>query len=152
MERGRRSFRRAAIILSLFCSALGAVAAATTRGQQARIERLEDAVLAPCCYTEPVSRHQSDIAIKMRLEIADWVAAGKSDQEILGTYVQRYGARVLVDPSTKPGPWMMWAPWVFAIAMLVYGGWLLRRWRGRPPEGASTRPEMLVLPAFDDEE
>ena len=123
-----------------------------TPEQQARIAKLEDAVLAPCCYTEPVSRHQSDIAIKMRLEIADWVAAGKSDQAILDTYAQRYGARVLVDPSTKPGPWMMWVPWVFGIAVLVFGGWLLTRWRARPVAAASTGPDILVLPAFDDEE
>jgi hypothetical protein len=28
---------------------------------------LEHAVLAPCCYTEPVAIHQSEIAVKMRL-------------------------------------------------------------------------------------
>ncbi len=50
---------------------------------QARVDRLEHAVLAPCCYTESVAIHQSEIAVKMRLEIAKRVAAGKSDQEIL---------------------------------------------------------------------
>ncbi len=126
--------------------------AATTPAQQARILRLEDSVLAPCCYTEPVSRHQSDIAIKMRLEIANWVVAGKSDQEILDTYAARYGARVLVDPSTKLGTWMMWAPWAFGIGVLVFGGWLLTRWRAKPVAAVAAGPDILVLPAFDDEE
>jgi cytochrome c-type biogenesis protein CcmH/NrfF len=126
--------------------------AATTPAQQTRIARLEDSVLAPCCYTEPVSRHQSDIAIKMRLEIANWVVAGKSDQEILNTYAARYGARVLVDPSTKPGMWMLWVPWLFGIAVLVFGGWVLTRWRAKPVAAASNGLDILVLPAFDDEE
>ena len=36
--------------------------------QQARIERLENLILAPCCYREPVSRHGSEIAQTIRLE------------------------------------------------------------------------------------
>jgi hypothetical protein len=44
--------------------------------RQARIDRLKHAVLAPCCYAEPVAIHQSEIPVKMRLEIAECVAAG----------------------------------------------------------------------------
>jgi len=61
------------IALSSFTA--GLVLAETAEKQQARVERLEHAVLAPCCYTEPVAIHQSEIAVKMRLEIAKWVAA-----------------------------------------------------------------------------
>jgi cytochrome c-type biogenesis protein CcmH/NrfF len=71
------------------------VLAETAEKQQARVERLEHAVLAPCCYTEPVAIHQSEIAVKMRLEIAKWVAAGRSDREIIDTYVGLYGSKVL---------------------------------------------------------
>lgn len=107
------------------------VFAETAEQQQARIKRLEGAVLAPCCYTQPVSIHESEIAIKMRLEIAKWVAAGKTDQEILDTYVQRYGANVLVDPRTLPREWMQWVPWLVLVVGLVVGLWVLRRWRSR---------------------
>ena len=79
--------------------------AESQKEQEARIARLQDAVLAPCCYTEPVSRHQSEIALKMRIEIAKWVSAGKTDREILGAYIDLYGSKVLVDPRSKPGAW-----------------------------------------------
>jgi len=63
------------------------VIAETAQQQQLRVDHLEHAVLAPCCYTEPVAIHRSEIAVKMRLEIAKSVAAGRSDREIIDTYV-----------------------------------------------------------------
>jgi cytochrome c-type biogenesis protein CcmH/NrfF len=53
--------------------------------QSERIVHLEDSLLAPCCYTQPVSKHMSDIAFDMRKEIGEMVLAGKSDGEIFGS-------------------------------------------------------------------
>ena len=126
----------------------------TPGDQEARIVQLEDGILAPCCYTEPVSRHQSEIAMKMRLEIARWVAAGKTDQDILDTYVRQYGSRVLVDPRTKPGWWTPWIPWLTAIFAVVLGLWLLQHWRAKPvPAGIGTVDfDLAVLPDLDEED
>ncbi len=126
--------------------------AETTEQQQVRVDRLEHAVLAPCCYAESVAVHQSEIALKMRLEIAKWVAAGKTDQEILNTYVGAYGAKVLVDPRTAPRWWMQWVPWL-ALAFGIAGGfWLLQRWRARPGAGSTSVGDQFVeLPDLDDE-
>jgi cytochrome c-type biogenesis protein CcmH/NrfF len=96
-----------------------------------RVERIENAVLAPCCYKEPVSRHQSEIAVKMRVEIANWVAAGKSDREILDTYAGLYGAKVLIDPRTAPRWWVQWVPWGALLIGCAGGIWLLWRWRSK---------------------
>ena len=124
----------------------------TAEQQQARVGRLEHAVLAPCCYTEPVAIHQSEIAVKMRVEIAKWVAAGKTDQEILNTYVGLYGAKVLVDPRTAPRWWMQWVPWLVLAFGVAGGFWLLHRWHARPASEASAAgDESLELPDFDDE-
>jgi cytochrome c-type biogenesis protein CcmH/NrfF len=128
--------------------------AADVDDQRARIERLQDSVLAPCCYTEPVSRHQSDIALKMRIEIVKWVAAGRTDREILDTYAQEYGSKVLVDPRTIPGWWTPWIPWLTVVVAMGFGFWLLRRWHARPVSdpAASSDPAFALLPDFDDEE
>jgi cytochrome c-type biogenesis protein CcmH/NrfF len=104
--------------------------------QPDRVLRLENAVLAPCCYTEPVSRHQSEIAMKMRLEIAKWVDQGRPDDEILAEYVSRYGAKVLVDPNTLPRPWSYWVPWVLVAFAAVGTGALVLRWRRAAPAPA----------------
>ena len=121
---------------------------------RARIRRIENAVLAPCCYTEPVSRHQSEVAIKMRIEIAKWVAEGRTDQEILNTYVRQYGGKVLVDPRTIPAWWSAWIPWLTAIFGVIFGFWILRRWHNTPlPAGLPpSSAEIPELPDFDDED
>ena len=127
--------------------------AETPAEQKARVQRIEDLVLAPCCYTEPVSRHQSEIAVKMRIEIAKWVAGGKTDQEILGTYVRQYGAKVLVDPRTTPRWWTPLVPWLVAIFAVAFGFWLLRRWHAKMPPAApfSPSPDVAVPPDIGDE-
>ena len=128
------------------------VLADTVEQQQARVDRLEHAVLAPCCYTEPVAIHQSEIAVKMRLEIVKWVAMGRSDREILDTYVGLYGSKVLVDPRTVPRGWTPFFPWLVFILGVFLVVWLLRRWRAAPRTAtASSTTEVLNLPDVDDE-
>ena len=97
--------------------------------QRARIQRLEKAVLAPCCYTETVGQHQSEIAVKMRIEIAKWVERGRTDEDILDTYAKRYGAKVLVDPNTIPKGWTLLVPWAVAGLGALGAAWMLWRWR-----------------------
>lgn len=126
--------------------------AQTAEQPQARVARLEHAVLAPCCYTESVAIHQSEIAVKMRLEIAKWVAAGKSDQEILDTYAGLYGSKVLVDPRTMPRGWTPFFPWLVLILGVFLVAWLLKRWRAAPRTAAAlSATEVVNLPDFDDE-
>jgi cytochrome c-type biogenesis protein CcmH/NrfF len=140
-------------VKQLFLASLPLLALAKTAEQQhARIERLEHAVLAPCCYTEPVAIHQSEIAVKMRLEIAKWVAIGRSDEEIIGTYVGLYGSEVLVDPRTVPRGWMPFVPWLVLILGMFLVAWLLKHWRAAPrAAAASSTTETLNLPDVDDE-
>ena len=116
---------------------LGVVLAASpivTPEQRALVEKLERALLAPCCYQEVVATHNSEQAKTMRAEIAAMVAAGKTEQEILDYYKKRYGARVLVEP--EGAQW--WVMNVVPIAMLAGGALvvvrLLLKWR----RGAAT--------------
>jgi cytochrome c-type biogenesis protein CcmH/NrfF len=119
--------------------------------EQARIERLEKAVLAPCCYTQTVALHQSEIAVKMRLEIAKWVKEGKTDDEILATYAKLYGDKVLVDPNTLPRGWMLWVPWAIVGLATLGSGWIVWRWRARRL-GAVAPPDAggVALPDISD--
>ena len=141
------------LVQLLFLALLPSLVLAETEEQQrARVERLEHAVLAPCCYTESVAIHQSEIAVKIRLEIAKWVAMGRSDREIIDSYVGLYGSKVLVDPRTEPRGWMPFFPWLVLILGTFLVAWLLRRWRAAPrtPAALSTT-EVPNLPDFDDQ-
>ncbi|MGQ9635889.1 MAG: cytochrome c-type biogenesis protein [Bryobacteraceae bacterium] len=138
----------------LFLPLLSApVFAETAELQQARIERLENAVLAPCCYSEPVSRHQSEIAVKMRAEITDWVRQQKSDREILDTYKRLYGTQVLVEPEGAARWWMHIVCWVVLTSGSLAAAWLLKRWHSNPKVGTSPpNIEGRALPDLEDEE
>ncbi len=107
-------------------------AAETAVQQRARIEVLENSLLAPCCYAEPVSRHQSEAAAQMKVEIARWVSEGKSNQQIIGAYIERYGQKVYAPPK-PPGLWVRLVPW---LALLAGGGaivlWLRKMTAHRP--------------------
>jgi cytochrome c-type biogenesis protein CcmH/NrfF len=143
-------------LIQLFFLALlpSLVLAETAEQQQARVGRLERAVLAPCCYTEPVAIHQSEIAIKMRLEIAKWVEQGRTDQEVLDTYARLYGAKVLVDPNVAPGGWSYLVPWAVVVLGAMSTAWILWRRQMARTAGvvASTGPDGVLpeVPDFDD--
>jgi cytochrome c-type biogenesis protein CcmH len=99
-----------------------------------RVKKLEEGLLAPCCYAEPVARHNSEVAAKMRAEITSWVAEGKSDAAILAIYKERYGLRVLAEPEGARFLWLSLIPWVafaigFAIVVLV-----IRKLRAPPAD------------------
>jgi cytochrome c-type biogenesis protein CcmH len=96
--------------------------------QQQRILKLENSLLAPCCWAESVARHRSDVALQMRAEIANFVSEGRSDREILDFYKQKYTSRILVEPEGEKWWWMHIVP----IIILALGGlgvvMLLRKW------------------------
>ena len=121
----------------------------------ARVKRIEKAVLAPCCYKETVGQHQSEIAVQMRVEIANWVEQGRTDEEILDTYAKRYGAKVLVDPNTIPKGWTLVVPWAVLGLGTLGGAWMLRRWRAArlATTNSATAGGVVLpdIPDFDDE-
>ena len=114
-------------------------------------QHLEKAVLAPCCYTETVGQHQSEIAVRMRVEIAKWVEQGRTDEDILDTYTKRYGAKVLVDPNTIPKGWTLVVPWAAAGLGGLGAAWMLWRWRAlRLATAAPSDPGGVILPDIPD--
>jgi cytochrome c-type biogenesis protein CcmH len=104
--------------------------------QRERAHRLENALLAPCCYSEPVARHNSSAAAEVRADIAAQIAAGKTDREILDSYIAQYGQRILVEPEGAKWWWMHVVPVVMVLAGLIFVIWLLARWR-RPVSPAT---------------
>jgi cytochrome c-type biogenesis protein CcmH/NrfF len=130
---------------------LGSVQQSPSAGQKERIRRLQMAVLAPCCYSEPVFRHNSDISMKMRAEIAEWVVAGRSDREILDTYKQQYGLMVLAEPEGAKWWWEHVIPLiVLALGTLVVVFVLRHMLRTRRP-AVAVAGDLPPLPdEFDD--
>ena len=104
----------------------GCLSAAGQNSAPQRVTALENRLLAPCCYSEPVSRHQSEVALRMRLEIARLVQEGKSDQEIIDGYVSRYGREVVADFAPTPS-WAHLVPWLLVpLGAIGLAFWIRR--------------------------
>ncbi|KAA3596802.1 MAG: cytochrome c-type biogenesis protein CcmH [Calditrichaeota bacterium] len=79
-------------------------------------KRLEDGLIAPCCWTKSVSNETSGIAGEMKQEIRKLLEEGKSEQEIKDYYVSQYGKRVLAAPEMEGfGIAAYLGPWVFIL-------------------------------------
>jgi cytochrome c-type biogenesis protein CcmH len=75
--------------------------AAENKSSEDLIREIEDNLIAPCCWSQPVSQHYSEAADQIRKEVRTMVAEGKSRDEILDYYVAKYGERILAAPRPK---------------------------------------------------
>ena len=83
-----------------------------------RYQRLCQRLMAPCCWSQTLEFHTSLEADQARTVLADLLRAGKSDREILDTFIGRYGERILSEPEgTK---WMVLT--AVPIVALLLGG------------------------------
>src|SRR5262245_56016537 len=63
---------------------------------------LEGRIIAPCCWTQTIDVHGSEISSELRREIRRRLKAGESADVIQEDFVKRYGARVLAVPPGNP--------------------------------------------------
>jgi len=102
--------------------------------QQQRIRQLEESMLAPCCWAESVAVHRSEIAARMRAEIAKFVAQGMTDREILDHYKGIHGARILREPEGGARFLVYLIPVVATVAGLLLVLVVIRRLSHHVPE------------------
>jgi cytochrome c-type biogenesis protein CcmH len=134
----------AVLIAAIMCAAVSFGA----QGQPASAEEreIDDQLLAPCCWTQPVSQHYSDVAEKIRNEVHEMVTAGKSRDEILNHYVAQYGERILVTPRAQGFNAMIYIlPWVALILGAFVVIFLLKKMRS-PAPAQSPSPSPSPLP------
>ncbi|MBN1568952.1 MAG: cytochrome c-type biogenesis protein CcmH [Acidobacteria bacterium] len=110
-----------AIILAAALPAAPSFSAQSTSISE-KAREIEDLLIAPCCWTQPVSQHYSEEADAIRKEVREMLAAGKSRDEILDYYVSQYGERILAVPRPRGFYALVFVlPWV----ALITGAWLL---------------------------
>jgi cytochrome c-type biogenesis protein CcmH len=62
---------------------------------------IESMLIAPCCFSQQVSIHQSPAADEARQDIRARLASGQTRQEILDVYTAQYGKRILAEPPAE---------------------------------------------------
>ena len=109
-----------AVLLTLFAVLPGAP-------QQAKIHRIEAKLMAPCCYTQTIDIHDSEIAQQMRGEVTQMVLAGQSEQAIIDHYKAIYGETILAVPDGASGSLVFSIPgYITIFATLALLGGILK--------------------------
>jgi len=116
----------------LFLTMAAAVPSASQRGT---IRNIETRLMAPCCYTQMIDVHESEIAQQMRSEVTEMVMEGKSEPEILTYYKTEYGESILAVPDGRTGTV------AFAIPIIVLPTAALLLFAGIRKRG-SVRPQL----------
>ena len=91
------------------------------------------------CANETIAESNAQLAIDLRREVAEQVKAGKTDDEIIGFIVDRYGDYVLFKPPFKAKTYLLWlGPAVFFL-LALWG--MLRVAANRRAQSAARRKE-----------
>lgn len=98
-----------------------------TGDQLKTILRLEDELMAPCCYSQTIRIHMSAVAEEMREEVTAMVLSGKSEQEIIKYYKAKYGETILVVPDGKAGQIAYGVPIIAVLSALGLLTFSIRR-------------------------
>jgi cytochrome c-type biogenesis protein CcmH len=136
----------AALLIAAFALPALAAQAPDLEGQARAIE---SRLVAPCCFRQQVSEHQSGAADEMRADIRARLRRGETESAILDAYVARYGPKVLAQPPARG-----FALSLYVLPVLLLLGTasvltiLIRRFAGRGarPPGLE---RVATEPAFD---
>ncbi len=107
----------------------------------ARAVKLGEQLRCLVCQNQTIEESNAELALDLRRQIREQIAAGKSDAEITQYMVDRYGDFVLYRPPLKSTTLLLWiGP---ALLLLVGIAVLVRVLRSRraAPEDAPLSPE-----------
>ena len=111
-------------------TAVSRVDAAMEEGREQIAALVEEQLIAPCCWRAPLSQHYSGTAERMKEDLRQMLANGKTQDEILDHYKAMYGERIL---SSPPNAGFNRLAYLFTPLMFLVGGGIifitLRRWR-----------------------
>ncbi len=110
---------------------------------EAEAKQLENMIIAPCCWRQPVAAHYSPAADEVRKDVRQKLAAGMTRQAILDEYVARYGEKILSKPPAHGfGRLAYFLPVIVLAAGAAVAVVVIRRLR--PAEAAA--PEAVAPP------
>ena len=141
------------LLIGLLAAACATAAAPTPvverggRPSRDDVNRVARQLYCPICENEPLDVCQTSACTQWRAQIAQYLAEGKSDEEIVQIFVDQFGQRVRGELPFRLETAVLWiGPILFAIAAIGFAFVLIRRLSHRPPVDAPPAP----APAGDE--
>src|SRR5438270_10954171 len=93
-----------------------------------RVTHLAHEMRCLVCQNQTIAESNAPLAVDLRNQIREQLAAGKSESQVVDFMVERYGDFVLYRPPFKATTILLWAgPFIFLVA----GFWFLLRYLRR---------------------
>jgi cytochrome c-type biogenesis protein CcmH len=140
----------AILVVALF---IGTVGSSGPQTNEQRVIAIAQTLRCPVCDGESVAESDSDASVQIRQEIARRLDEGQTPDQIRAYLASpdRYGARILLDPSRSGVSSLVWI--IPVVALVVAGAVLVlvfRRWRSTATMHATDRDRDLVGHALDE--
>ncbi len=134
--------RLAALLLgAMLCAACAgawskdATPVAADPALERRTTRLAEELRCLVCQNQSLADSHAPLALDLKEQIREQVKAGRTDEQVVGFMVERYGDFVLYRPPFKATTAFLWAGPFLILAIAIAGlFWNLRRRRGIPAE------------------
>ena len=116
-------------------------------GKNKRLLDISSKLRCLVCQNQTIAESNADLALDLRRQVREQIAAGKTDDEIIRYMTDRYGDFVLYKPPFKASTVLLWVGPV-ALLVIVLGWYVVsvRRRRSQPD------PESRPLTAKEREE
>lgn len=138
--------RYLALLVVLLISAIGVYAQDDTRPvTQDDVDLIASDMFCPVCENEPLDQCYNPTCIQWKNEIRERLAAGDSADEIIASFVDRYGQHVVAvprDPVLRALSFT--APIVATILALVIGVMTFRSWQQNTPKTKVATQEQIA--------
>ena len=76
---------------------------------QKQVRVVASKLRCPVCQGESVYDSHAEVAVEMKKLIAEKLAGGASEQDVLQYFQERYGNYILMEPPTDGIHWVIWA-------------------------------------------
>ena len=132
-----------AALVGLFaCLLIVSPAAAQAPYSEKEAQAIDRMLMCPVCPAETIDQAQVEISFQMRALVREMLAEGRSRQEILDFFVERYGPDILAAPPKSGANLLAWVLPITGVAAGLVGAYFVirsmaarNRGRGTPAHG-----------------
>lgn len=141
MPKIKNSNITAAIFTLLFLILLPGIS--TAESLDDRVNEVAHLLMCPVCQGQSVAESNSNLAQDMRQVIRKQLEEGKSKEEVIAYFVNRYGETILASPPPRGVNWILWLLPGLAIICggLVIGIYLYKSQPGRSSGDSGKRAD-----------
>ncbi|MEM1010525.1 MAG: cytochrome c-type biogenesis protein CcmH, partial [Myxococcota bacterium] len=106
-----------------------------------RFKQLTELIIAPCCWTQPISTHSSKASSAIQQDIKKRLLLGQTNAQIQAAYVKQFGDKILAIP---PDGEIVFLPILVSILALLAVFGLIHSWSRK--QSRSITPSSKVAP------